>query len=269
MKKNVKKVWLVLTAVIAVGAGSLGAIDLSGFNGSDLGVGAVTTQTNSRIYVYLKGAWDNPGHMFIHYWGGSKGTTWGSLPEMTNVVGNYWEGLFYYDVPLDHTTFMVCAYAGDTDDKNKSVDISISNLFLSGDYKVAAVSAFIGDGVKRTVENADDAPGSSTQVASVLNHIDSCSSSYASGYNAWPQLNDLFISPSTLDGATVVEDNFGDSTTITNKIAWLQAKYNEDQALPVLFFNKQDSSAYSVTIIGFIGLSLISLLYLSSKKKVA
>lgn len=60
--------------------------------------------------------------------------------------------------------------------------------------------------------------------------IDSCSSSYAGGYNAWPQLNDLFISPSTLDGSTVVPDNFGDDTTIADKTAYLEAKYEYDQA---------------------------------------
>ncbi len=192
---------------------------------------AATVQTDRRIYVYLEGAWDNPGHMFIHYWGGASGTNWDSCPEMTNVVSDYWQGLFYYDVPADVTSFLVKDSTGNVSKaSNQSADIAISDLFLDGDYKVAAVKAWADDGNNRVVVAADNAPMSSLQAVAVLNNINSCSSSYASGYNSWPQLNDLFISSSTLDGSTVVTDNFGDATTIADKTAYLEAKYLADQA---------------------------------------
>lgn len=150
---------------------------------------------------------------------------------MTNVVSDYWQGLFYYDVPADVTSFLVKDSTGNVyKASNQSANIAISDLFLDGDYKVAAVKAWVIDGNKRVVGAADNAPMSSLQAAAVLNNIDSCSSSYAGGYNAWPQLNDLFISPSTLDGSTVVPDNFGDDTTIADKTAYLEAKYEYDQA---------------------------------------
>ena len=59
------------------------------------------------------------------------------------------------------------------------------------------------------------------ELAQVLSHIQSCSSSYASGYNAWPQLNDLFVTPSTFTGNETVNDNVP-PTTINNKVAMLE-----------------------------------------------
>lgn len=192
---------------------------------------AATIQNDRRVYAYLEGAWDNAGHMFIHYWGGASGTNWSSCPEMTNVVSDYWQGLFYYDVPADVTSFLVKDSTGNVSKaSNQSANIAISDLFLDGDYKVAAVKAWAGDGNNRVVVAANNAPMSSLQAAAVLNNVNSCSSSYASGYNSWPQLNDLFISSSTLDGSTVVPDNFGGDTTIAEKTAFLQTKYEYDQA---------------------------------------
>jgi hypothetical protein len=192
---------------------------------------AATVQTDRRIYVYLEGAWDNAGHMYIYYWGGAEGTTWLSCPEMTNVVSDYWQGLFYYDIPMDVTGFLVKDLTGDVIKlSNQSADILVADLFVETDYKVATVKGWVADENKRVVGTADNAPMSSLQAAAVLNNVNSCSSSYASGYNSWPQLNDLFISSSTLDGSTVVPDNFGGDTTIAEKTAFLQTKYEYDQA---------------------------------------
>jgi len=192
---------------------------------------AATAQTDRRIYVYLEGAWDNPGHMFIYYWGGASGTNWSSCPEMTNVVSDYWQGLFYYDIPMDVTGFLVKDLTGDVIKlSNQSADILVADLFVETDYKVATVKGWVADENKRVVGTADNAPMSSLQAAAVLNNINSCSSSYAGGYNSWPQLDDLFISSSTLDGSTDVPDNFGGDTTIAEKTAFLQTKYEYDQA---------------------------------------
>ena len=192
---------------------------------------AATVQTDRRVYVYLEGAWDNAGHMFIHYWGGASGTNWSSCPEMTNVVSDYWQGLFYYDIPMDVTGFLVKDLTGDVIKlSNQSADILVADLFVETDYKVATVKGWVADENKRVVGTADNAPMSSLQAAAVLNNINSCSSSYAGGYNSWPQLDDLFISSSTLDGSTDVPDNFGGDTTIAEKTAFLQTKYEYDQA---------------------------------------
>ncbi|MDY0373910.1 MAG: hypothetical protein RBQ86_07320, partial [Candidatus Izemoplasmatales bacterium] len=107
-------------------------------------VEAATTQTDLRIYAYLEGGWDNSGHMFIHYWGGASGTDWNSCPEMTNVVSDYYQGLFYYDVPIDTTTFLVKDSTGNVSkSSNQSANITIASLREGSDYKVAAVKSWV------------------------------------------------------------------------------------------------------------------------------
>lgn len=230
---------------------------------------AATTQTQRRVYVYLEGAWDNAGRMFIYYWGGTTGTTWASCPEMTKVVSDYWQGLFFYDVPIDVTAFLVKDSTGNVSkNSNQSDDIAISSLFPITDYKVAAVKGWVSDDAKRAVVAADNAPVSSLQAAAILNNINSCSTSYASGFNAWPQLNDLFISPSTLVGSTVVTDNFGGDTTITNKTAWLQAKYSLDGgSSSQRIFDTPQNNVMAVAIIGVLGVSAIAGYYFLKTKK--
>jgi len=191
---------------------------------------AATVQTDRRVYVYLEGDW-TVADMFIHYWGTGDGTTYDTAVQMTKVVSDYWQGLYYFDIAMDVTGFLVRKASGAfTKNSDQSEDILVADLLVGTNYKAVAVKAWVANTAKRAVEIVDTAPGNSGQVAAILNHIDSCSTSYAGGYNAWPQLNDLFISPSTLDGTTVVTDNFGSDTTIAEKTAYLQTKYAADQA---------------------------------------
>lgn len=272
MNKKLKRIGLILS-VAALGVVT-GVSVLASSPREVADVGAVTVQTDRRIYVYLEGGWDNAGHMFIHYWGGDEGTTWETCPEMTNVVSDYWQGLFYYDVPTDVTHFLVKDQSGNVSNSkasNQSANILIADLFPSEDsedYKVATVKAWVEDTASRVADVADNAPMSSLQAAAVLNHIDSCSTSYAGGHNAWPQLNDLFISPSTLDGSTVVTDNFGDDTTIAAKTAYLQARYNADQSSSAYSIGYFDNKASLPLIIGIalIGITSIAGLYILKRK---
>ena len=200
---------------------------------SNFDVQAAATQTHRRVYVVLidegEQKWTG-SQMFIHYWGGSSGTTWASCPEMIKVVSDYWQGIFYYDIPVDTTNFMVKAVTGDTSKvSDKSDNFAVSSLFIGSDYKAGYVSDWVNDAWQRTISYGDNLPSNSGQIAAVLNHIDSCSDSYAGGFNAWPQINDLFISPSTYEGTTVVTDNFGLNTTISDKIAYLSNRYTIDQ----------------------------------------
>jgi hypothetical protein len=189
-----------------------------------------TVQTHHRIYVYLEQHW-GVGDMYIHYWGGEVGTTWATCPIMTEVVTDYAAGLFYYDVPIDVPYFLVKTATGDVSKtSDQSDDIEIASLFVSGNYKAAKVLSWVDNGAKRVINIDDTLPGNSGQVAAVLNHIDSCSTSYAGGFNAWPQLNDIFIAPSSFTLSTVVTDNFGPDTTIGDKCDYLEARYTIDQA---------------------------------------
>lgn len=265
MKLLSKKAWITITAAFALGAGILGATDLVKPQ-PNFEVGAAAVQTHRRVYVVLEGDWQGgvESDMYIHYWGGAVGTDWNNCPKMDKVVSDYSQGLFFYDVPIDTTTFMVKRYAGGVADWEKTVDIPISSLFLGTDFKAAAIPYGT---TPRSAKFYDNLPSNSGQTAAVLAAINSCSTCYAGGCNAWPQLDDLFISCSTLDYNTTVYDRFGANTTIANKVAWLQTKYNIDQASPVLIFNEEKRYfAVSLTL-GAIGLTLIGALYLTHRRK--
>jgi len=259
-----------LTKLLAVFALLAGVLGVAANQKETVVAKAATVQTHRRVYVYLGGAWDNPGHMYIHYWNsGGDLTTWGNKPEMVNVLSDYYQGLFFYDLPINAATFMVVAYSGDTAEKNKSADILVNDLEVSGNYKAIAVGAWVADNTKRVVSIVENLPVNTWQAAAVLNNINSCSTSYASGYNAWPQLNDLFITPSTLDLNTVVTDNFGGDTTIGNKTTWLANQYNLDQAASPQRFSQFDNTKNiaALTTIGVMGLTALAGFYFLKTKK--
>ncbi len=201
---------------------------------------AQATQTNMRIYAYLKSAWDTVGgqiKMYITY----ENTVITPIPydsavEMTKVVSDYWEGLFYYDVPIGFDNDDQFRLRNSTGlwpgkDSNQSGYIYFKDLVQSGDYKGVSIGAWVADNTPRVAVIENTIPVNSGQAAAVLAKIDSCDPSFANGYNAWPQLNDLFIIPSTLVGSTEVNDTvFGalETTTISNKIAMLSAEYTQN-----------------------------------------
>ena len=192
------------------------------------------SDSNKRIYAYLKGGWDGGNNMYIVYWGGSSSNTFETAAQMTKVISNYWEGLYIYDVPNDTTNFLVRnrsgAYAGE---KNQSVDISISSLFISGtpdNFKALEVGAWVADDQKRTATFVDNLGLSTSDVVLLLNKINTCSTSTSFGFNAYPQINDLFFTTNTFTGSTTVDDDFGESTTIDHKKQRLLENYNRGSA---------------------------------------
>jgi hypothetical protein len=190
---------------------------------------------DKRIYVYLEGGWDAGDQMYIYYWGGSTSNTFNTASPMTQVINNYWQGMFYYDVPGDTTNFLVKDRENGNGGKNsnQSVDISMSSVFLTGptNYKAVAISAWLGsDETKRNATAVDNLGLSDSDVVALLNKIDTCSSSTANGFNAYPQIDDLFFTTNTFTGSTTVDDDFGGATTITNKKNRLSENYNRGSA---------------------------------------
>jgi len=182
---------------------------------------ALTTQTTRRIYAYLEGDWTDD-KMFIYYTGGTNPATWTACPEMTQVVNDYWTGMFYYDIPIDHTTLVFKKSTGNLDIlSDQSVDVAVADLFVEGNYKIAAVKAWVENTSKRAVSIEENAPANTFQIAAILNNINSCDTSYAAGYNAWPQLFDLFIEPRYLEiSSTAIPGEEG--VTISQKITTLK-----------------------------------------------
>lgn len=223
---------------------------------------AATTQTHRRIYAYTKDAWTTNAPVYIYYWDGAT-NNFNNADPMILLLTDYWNGFYYFDLPIAANKFLL-KNAQSGDGTLKTNDISVTSLFTGTDYKV--LETWGGGG---SIYFQTTAGMNSGQVAAVLNHIDSCSSSYAGGFNAWAQLNDLFISSNTLDGSTLVADNFGDSTTITNKTAWLQMKNTADGgAVPGMrVFDVQNNNIYTITIIGLLSLSAIGGYYFLKTKK--
>jgi hypothetical protein len=193
------------------------------------------SDTNKRIYIYLKGTWDGGDVMYIHYFGGSSSTTFDTAVQMTQVINNYWEGMFYYDVPSDTTGFLVKDRANGNGFKysNQSVDISMSSIFLTGptNYKAVEISAWLGsDGTKRSATFVENLGLNNSEVALLLKKIDTCSSSTSGGFNAYPQIDDLFFTTNTFDTSFSVDDDFGPTTTIGNKKQRLFENYDRGSA---------------------------------------
>ncbi|MCX5774779.1 MAG: hypothetical protein NTV44_00120, partial [Firmicutes bacterium] len=194
-----------------------------------------------RVYVVNTQSWFDNTSLYIHYWGGASGTTWESCPAMTEAVSDYYSGLYYYDVPNDTTNFLVKQGTGGVADWKKTANFTIDlnkTQAYSIEPSVSGQPASIGS---HTVLL------SAAQFTGVLYHIDSCSGDHAEGYEANPQLNNLFVnnigsSEKALFPTTMVTDyvsenlshDLGKTATvsITNKLAMLQAKYDAAHPAP-------------------------------------
>jgi hypothetical protein len=193
------------------------------------------TATDHRLYVVIKNAWFNNTNMYIWH-DGTGGPAFDNAPEMTRILDDYYEDLYFYDVPVSATKFIVKRISGAINSSNfwqQTVDITIRYETPTVYY----VKDNTGDNTKSQYDYWNTAAMNSGQLAAVLSRIDTCSPSYSSGFNAWPQLNTLFVSPSTYTGSTIVNDQLNypsdpqrESTTITNKINRLTENYTRGTA---------------------------------------
>lgn len=157
---------------------------------------AAQTNTHRRVYVYIKPSdWGSP---YIHYWGTGVGTDYNDAKLMNRII-DYWDGgLHYYDVEYATTGFLIKNSASG-DGTRKTNDILMSSLFESGgNYKVQEIWGSAGGDIFAQ----DTLPATAWQVAQILRLIDTCEDNDAYGYNAWPQLEDLFITGNSLRYST-------------------------------------------------------------------
>lgn len=269
MKKGIKKLALfsLLGALIFGFASSISPT-------KSLKVGAAAPQTHRRVYAYITGDWDNregnDNRMFIHYWGGSSGTDWNSKQQMTRVLNDYWRGLFYYDVPSDVTDVLFAAFTGDVGkNSNQSVNVAISSLFPSGEFRAAEVGSWVKDEDKRTVSFKTGIGMSTSQFGVMLGHVDTCSPNHAYGFNSYPQIDALITSKSTLNRDAKVTNGPKESNapTIGAKLDYMQSLYNEDQGIGSgLNIDNSTSSLTATIIIGAIGITTLAGYYFITKK---
>ena len=227
--KMINKVLATVGLVVALGTATVVTT-----RKNEAPVTAATVPTERRVYAFLEGDWSSPD-MYIHYWGGTDtpDTDWNNSPKMTKTLDDYHVGLYYFDLPVDVTHALFKNTPGDTGlTSNQSDDLVVADL-TSGGFSVVKVGAWVSDSAKRTI-TLTTAPMSSAQFAwGVLAWLDSCSSSYAGGYNAYTQIMSVFYDVSVIDGNTTFDEHVGGKATgltIDTKLAMLQANYYEDHA---------------------------------------
>lgn len=267
--KNLSTLIKFLT-VLVIGGGTIGAsVAISSAQKNNIvEAEAIGDNDTIRIYAIMKDDWaySSAKNMYIHV--NAPGWEYNDSPQMNMILNDYYEGLFYYDVPSDFNVIVLKGVSGSTRydyqtvDINKSDVYSPNNDFNLGVYKVIYLEGTYSYGGKRNV-SFGYAPCSSAQAAEILKHeyIDSCSTSRANGYNAYPQLKKLFFDCSTWDDNTIVDnENEIYQTTLGELKAALATRYFANVSNnSKLFSVKEENFETTITVASIISLSTIGL----------
>ncbi len=182
------------------------------------------SEDSRRLYVWIENAMDKDGwgdeEIFIYYSGpGVTSPTWSSRPQMNLILGAFEQGIFYYDVPAATTSFEISAWIGESGNgyfvnewqKSDIVTLGAGNRFKT--FKL--IDSYNGGSHSgRPGMYEDTLQMSSTQFVNVINKIDSCSASYASGYNHFKDLLRIFLySDDTYTTRIMTEINFNNLDT--------------------------------------------------------
>ncbi|MGI6644347.1 MAG: hypothetical protein ACOX28_01060 [Bacilli bacterium] len=231
-----------------------------------------TRATTRRIYAVLReNWWHNQKKMYIHYWGGSDGSNWDNCPQMTLAVNDYWNGVYYFDVPSDTTHCLFKANPGGGGNNDQSKNLQLSNIFGSL-QRVAWVERDPGNWDGNRNVGIGEASMSDMQFAGgILSRIDTCSNSYADGYNSYKQLMDCFVNCSNIPDSTIVYEVNGNETTVGEKLEAMrklsEGIYYSSNA-PILNASLIDINRNRHFILIFGGIGLASLAgYLVFKRK--
>jgi LPXTG-motif cell wall-anchored protein len=255
--KNLGKIALALGGLSAICAGFAVGTIASTQKAAEPTLAATTD--HARIYVYLGNNWTDwsSSDFYIHYWGGTTGSTWASCPKMTKVVSDYYQGLWYYDLPSDTTTVLFKTGTGDVSNANETEDLSISTYQVS--QYVFFVKSDTSTNGKRWWDKATTAGMNSGQLAAVLGTIHVCDVDTGYGYNAWPQLNSLFVTPSTgRDDSTSLTNWNSDTTTLGNTINRIQANYTAAHPSPAAVVKTNDDSSYPLVLGGLAAIAVLA-----------
>jgi|GEM_PF-3781901 len=148
------------------------------------------------------------------------------------IMTDYSHGLGYVDIAIRFTTIIFKPAA---DWKNQSVNLTLSDpitkLANAGDVYYLNSGTNESPNYNRNVSKGT-AGMSSSQLAWFLSFFNTCSASYANGYNAYPQLMvDFYLaSDEKARSGTVTKDNEEprDDITFAQKIGKMRELYNKD-----------------------------------------
>lgn len=195
-------------------------------------VGATTQQATDteqkRLWVTINEAyWEHSAtesKLWAYYTTPSNpNPSWTDDHQMTLVgySGNYNEdgfryGLYYIDIPNDANLVVFKNYTGNGDEWRQTYDVILE---AESKYSVFYIN-HANDGKRSVTQGCMNL--NSECLAKVLGIIDSCSTSILDGYNAWNQINSLFIaSNNNYQRDYIAYDNY----TIGEVIDALSARY--------------------------------------------
>lgn len=233
-----------------------------------------TTSDHVRVYVYLDNGWTDWSGLtfYVHYWGGTTSSDWASCPSMTKVVSDYYQGLWFYDLPADTTGILIKTAAGNVDNWRETENIDVTS-YKPSDY-VFYVKEAVSSNNKRWWDKVTTAGMNSGQLAAVLSTIHACDTDTGYGFNSWPQLNPLFVTPSTgRDDSTSLTNWNGQTSTIGATISMIRDNYNKanniQSAYSVSDQNKVVEDVSAVAAVGALGVMGVAGYFLLKKKKIA
>ena len=222
---------------VAVIAASNKGVSLFPTQATQSSVDFTTANITRRFYFVNGDNWWTADTLEIHVWGGSLASEqWVTASKMYNA---YSYGLYYADIS---GVGIGAAVNAQIHVKGHEGDYTVGKLLPSLEDKEADVM-WLNSGLTDGNRNMSigTAGGSSGEVASFLNFISTCkgkesaefSSSFASGFNAYPQLKANFLDPSSgqiidYGDGTYVEDKDAEdhNYTLNQKIAELEYMYN-------------------------------------------
>ena len=222
---------------VAFGVASNKGVSLFPTQASQSSIDFTTANITRRFYFVNNDNWWVGSTLEVHVWGGSLASE--QWVTATKMYDSYNYGLYYADIS---GVGIGAAVNAQIHVKNSSGDYSVGRLLPSLADKQEDVM-WLNSGLDGSNRNMSvgSAGGTSGQVASFINFITTCrgkesadySSSFASGFNAYPQLKANFFDSSigeitAYGDGTYVEDKDAEdhNYTLNQKISELEYMYN-------------------------------------------
>ena len=257
-----RKIIMIGALAATLGLGVTAGVMNGNFSANNVTIGVkadavnfATATVTRRFYFVVNKYWAswNGGEMYVHLWNGDKGSldadVWtGAARELYHDYGNDNQGLWCVDVQakgVGSTLYAQVKSQNGSSGEYYSAPLLLPSLASKTSDVIYLNDGTNGDGNRNS--SLGTAGGTSGFVAVILEHIMSCSDSCADGYNAYPQLNADFLTPSsgeiTAYGAGPLVDDFSladyeenerkyagisptsDLTNVTDKIARLDYMY--------------------------------------------
>ncbi len=188
---------------------------------------AKTVQTTRRIWVVNADEWW-VNNVVVKAEGAA------AEPEYVNVYwvyGSYYYGLGYADIDSDNTSV---AFKASETETNMTASISLPDQIdaLDDSADVFWLPNGLTNGHRNCYVKTDGAGLGEAEMKILLSHFATCNTSFAYGYNAYPQLMVNFWNPSSDDAKKGIvypgNNEKGEQTLKTDKIAKMRQMYNKD-----------------------------------------